>query len=86
MTGDKVSVQAQIIEDDVVSEYKVDVSEKPKFMLDEEYNQKLLMCAIMAVQSVCKNVAKTDDQRSLYLNYIINSVRCGFEDNTTPKE
>ena len=54
MQGDKVFVKVEGEEKEGQPVFAVEISEKPQFMMDEEFNLQLIECATYAVQSVCK--------------------------------
>ena len=56
MQGDKIKVTAEAIENNGEMEYASIISEKPIFMVQQEYNQSLIRCACKVVNAVCKAV------------------------------
>ena len=56
MEGDSVSIHSQATEINGEPVYTAKLSEKPQFMLDEEYNQEIIGCAIEAVRATCLSI------------------------------
>lgn len=56
MQGDTIRVIAEAVENNGEMEYASVISEKPMFMIQQEYNQTLIRCACKVVNAVCKAV------------------------------
>ena len=56
MEGDKVGINAVATDMNGQVVYTTEISEKPQFMLDEEYHEQLIECAIEAVKSACRAI------------------------------
>ena len=63
MEGDVVKILTSAKEESGFLEYNVEISEKPQYMLDEEYNAALITCVINAVRETC-NVIYPDNKKS----------------------
>ena len=56
MEGDKVSITSTSIEMNGIPVHVAEISEKPQFMLAEEYTQEIIECAILAVQTAYRTI------------------------------
>ena len=54
MTGDKVIVMTTAEDENGFMTLGTEISEKPQFMLDEEYTMTMVRCAQETVRMVCK--------------------------------
>ena len=53
MEGDKVIVSTSVCDENGISTVDTEISEKPQFMLDEEYNESIIDCAVGTLKVVC---------------------------------
>ncbi len=75
MEGDKVSVCSMIVEHDGNEVMCTEIGEKPKFMLDAEYDAHTLLCAVQTVVDVCGRLGKNShEQREMYWEFIKRKV------------
>lgn len=72
MENDKIHIISSATEKNGTHEFQTEISEKPQFMLDSEYNELLLLCVINAVEDVCKKISPEQSKR--YGLYIANKI------------
>ena len=74
MKNDRIAITSEIIEtNESEYEWKGEASEKPKFMLSEEYEQLLTECAVNAVRHVCAKLGNGDRTREKRFTEYIKS-------------
>ena len=56
MEGDTVKILTQETERGGAPEYEMEISEKPMYMLNEEYNSTLIICTIKMLKMVCETI------------------------------
>ena len=71
MENDKVSITATVTEQNGEMVENVIVGDKPKFMLDSEYNSCILTCGKEAVMEVCNRLANGNIERAKSIVYYI---------------
>ena len=62
MEGDKVIVSTMVKEENGITKMEAEISEKPQFMLEEEYNQSIIDCAVYTIRTVCAYLYPTNAQ------------------------
>lgn len=71
MENDKVSITATVTEQNGEMVENVIVGDKPKFMLDSEYNSCILTCGENAVMEACNRLANGSIVRAKNIAYYI---------------
>jgi len=71
MEGDKVSITSTSTENEGIFYHDTYVSEKPQFMMNEEYHQELIQCAINAVREACKIIYPNNEGTRIVLAEMI---------------
>lgn len=67
MEGDKVEIVANATEIEGKFFLTSKISEKPQFMLDEEYRQQIIACAVEAIRVACTSVYPNNEGTRLVL-------------------
>lgn len=75
MEGDIVKISSIAVETSGVPVYNTDISKKPEFMLDEEYNQEVIGCALEAIKKACETIYPNNSEaQSRLAKMIANKV------------
>ena len=71
MSGDRVQITAYALEQDEKPVYAVHISEKPQFMLDEEFKYHLLECGKNVIEGICQRIYPNNKSaQEMCLEYI----------------
>ena len=79
MQGDKVRIESVATEMENDTIYTTEISEKPQFMLEEEYHQQIIKCVIEAVKKACKTVYPMNESAQIRIAKVILNMATGVD-------
>ena len=79
MEGDKVYLKATATETNGIAVYGTEMGQKPLFMLDEEYVEQIIGCAVEVVRMACRNIYPENGEMQQKIAQLIAKKAIGEE-------